>query len=736
MGWVENQIEERRKADLNMLEDAFAAVAGAVLDERSAQTLSDRRIVTEHVIDEILKYYHEAHVEPDETITDPEEQLDYCLHPSGLMRREVVLEEGWYHDSFGPLIAFTKDEGLPVALLPGVFGGYTWRDIKTGKTVRINRHWKDHFTTEAYCFYRPLPQRPIGVADLLIYMKGCINSYDLIQIAVLALVCTVTGMMIPRIIHALTGPVLNHSEITALGGAAIALFSISLSIRLFESIRSLMNAKLGTKTSLGVQASMMMRLLSLPPSFFKGYSAGELKSRSMSISTLCTLLMDIVLSTGLSALTSLLYITQIFRFSGALVLPSLLMVGTSAGFSALTAYASMKIRAKHMELSAKESGMSYAMITGIQKIRLTGSERRIFARWLKLYSQSAELLYNPPAFIKLNSVISTAISLIAGIAIYFIALSNHLDQSTYFAFTATYGVLSGAFFTLSSAALKAAEIRPVLKMAEPFMKASPETSGNRETVRKIRGGIELEHVSFRYDNQQDYVLKDVSMKVKPGEYVAIAGRTGCGKSTLMRLLLGFEVPESGSVFYDGRDLSMLDLQSLRRCIGTVMQDAGLFPGDIYSNIVISAPHSTMDDAWEAAEIAGIADDIRKLPMGMNTLISEGQGGFSGGQKQRLMIARAIVGKPKVLLFDEATSALDNVTQKKVTDALEKMQCTRIIIGHRLSTIRHCDRILMLDEGRIIEQGTYEELIALNGKFAAMIRRQRLDEEQQNADRAG
>ena len=266
MGWVESQIEERRKADLNMLEDAFAAVAGVVLDERSAQTLSDRRIVTEHVIDEILKYYHETHVEPDENITDPEEQLDYCLRPSGLMRREVVLDEGWYHDSFGPLIAFTKDEGLPVALLPGMLG-YTYRDPKTGKTERINQHWKDHFTPDAYCFYRPLPQRPIGVTDLLIYMKGCVNTNDIILTLGLTLVCTSAGMLIPRITRALTGPILNYSEIGALGGAAVTLFSIALAIRLLESIRSLINARIGTKTSLGVQASMMMRLLSLPPSF-------------------------------------------------------------------------------------------------------------------------------------------------------------------------------------------------------------------------------------------------------------------------------------------------------------------------------------------------------------------------------------------------------------------------------------------------------------------------------------
>ncbi len=221
------------------------------------------------------------------------------------------------------------------------------------------------------------------------------------------------------------------------------------------------------------------------------------------------------------------------------------------------------------------------------------------------------------------------------------------------------------------------------------------------------------------------MLKDLSLKIHPGEYVAIVGRTGCGKSTLVRLLLGFEKPEKGAVYYDGRDLSSLDLPSLRRKIGTVTQDAGLFRGNIYSNIVITAPELSMEDAWEAAETAGIADDIRLMPMGMHTIISEGQGGISGGQRQRLMIARAIAPKPKLLIFDEATSSLDNRTQKQVSEALDQMGCTRVVIAHRLSTIRHCDRILVLDGGRIVEDGTYEQLIERGGVFAGLVERQRM-----------
>ncbi|MDO5701901.1 MAG: ATP-binding cassette domain-containing protein, partial [Lachnospiraceae bacterium] len=269
-------------------------------------------------------------------------------------------------------------------------------------------------------------------------------------------------------------------------------------------------------------------------------------------------------------------------------------------------------------------------------------------------------------------------------------------------------------------------IRPLLHMAGPLLEAVPEVSEDREILTSVSGGIELNQVSFRYTKNMPYVIDGMSLKIKPGEYVAIVGKTGCGKSTLMRLLLGFEKPERGAVYFDGKDITGVDLQSLRRQIGTVTQNGSLFQGSIYSNIAISAPGLPIKEAWEAAEIAGMAEDIRNMPMGMFTMISEGQGGVSGGQKQRLMIARAIAPKPKILMFDEATSALDNMTQKQVSESLDTLKCTRIIIAHRLSTIRHCDRILMLEGGKIVEEGSYDELIALGGRFADMVERQRLD----------
>jgi len=287
-------------------------------------------------------------------------------------------------------------------------------------------------------------------------------------------------------------------------------------------------------------------------------------------------------------------------------------------------------------------------------------------------------------------------------------------------------MVMGAFSSLAGAVRAIAQIKPYFDMLEPILQAEPEVDETKEILTELSGRIELAGVRFRYDENGPYVIDGMDLTIRAGEYVAIVGKSGCGKSTLVRLLLGFETPEKGAIYYDGKDLTGIDLRSLRRRIGAVTQDGSLFQEDIFSNITISAPYLSEEDAWEAAEIARIADDIRAMPMGMQTMISEGSGGISGGQKQRLMIARAIAPKPRVLIFDEATSALDNRTQKQVSEALDELACTRIVIAHRLSTIKNCDRILYLEDGHIVEDGTYDELIEKGGLFADLVERQRLD----------
>lgn len=725
MSWFENQIEERREADNKLLEESFVQISGVIMGEEKARRLGDERMVAKNVIDEVLKYYHCKPVEIPESISEPIEQLEYALRPHGIMYRTVDLPDGWFRDAYGPMLTRTED-GAPIALIPSRFYGYTYKDPDTGGPVKVNARTAKNISAKGIVLYKPLPQKKLNIADLILYMKNCITAADMVMLIAATFAVTLIGLMMPRITKALSGPVLESGSSRALIGASVCMVCVALSKQLITSVRGMIAKRFETKTSMAVQSAMMMRLLSLPAGFFRKYSPGELRSRAMSVSQLCSILLGMVMMTGLSSLVSLLYITQIFSFAAVLVIPSLLIILTTVFFSSAATIVQIQINRKQMDLAAKESGMSYAMISGIQKIKLVGAEKRMFARWLNHYSLEAELTYNPPLFIKLNSVITTGITLASNILIYYLSVKGGVDQSSYFAFMTAYGMVMGAFIELSGLALSSAQIKPILEMAEPFLNAEPETAEGKETVTSISGGVVMDHVSFRYSDDMPYILKDMSLNVAPGEYVAIVGKTGCGKSTLIRLLLGFEKPETGAIYFDGKDINSLDPGTLRRKIGTVMQSGGLFQGDIYSNIVITDPELTLEDAWEAAEKAGIADDIRRMPMGMYTVISEGQGGISGGQRQRIMIARAIAPKPKLLLFDEATSALDNKAQRQVSEALDKMGCTRIVIAHRLSTIRHCDRILVLDGGRIIEDGSYDELIAKDGFFAELVERQRLD----------
>ena len=731
MGWFNEQIRQRMESDQDILEDSFFRMASVVMDKWDAERMEDDRLIAERAIDDILKYYRQKPVEIPENVQDVSEQLEYALRPSGLMIRDVELEENWQTDAYGPMLGMMKETGTAVALLPGSVYGYYYRDPFTGKKRRVTRKTAKLFSRDALCFYKPLPMKKLGIPALLKYMKDSISAGDLFLIVLVTLIVQLVGMIEPQIDRLVTGTVLQSRNMMLLVGIGIFLLCSTFSSQLIELIRTLLMDRINTRMSQAVKASVMMRILSLPVSFFRKFSSGELTSRAESIDSLCETILNNILSVGLSSLLSLVYVGQIFHFAPALLLPALLIILATVIVSVTGALARIGISRKKMKLSAEETGMTYAVLNGIQKIRLSGSEKRVFARWGRLYARDARLEYNPPAFLKLNGLITTAISLIGTVVLHYMAVSTGVDGSSYYSFQASFGRLAGAFTALTGIVVSVASIKPVLEMAAPILEAEPEISGDKQVVSHVSGHIEMSHISFRYDENTPYILNDLSLNIKAGEYVAIVGRTGCGKSTLVRLLLGFEKPEKGAVFYDRHDMGGLDPRSLRKQIGVVIQNGQLFQGDIFSNITISAPQLTLKEAWEAAEIAGIAQDIREMPMGMQTVISEGQGGISGGQKQRLMIARAIAPKPKILIFDEATSALDNKTQKQVSDALDKLDCTRIVIAHRLSTIRNCDRILVMDKGAIVEEGNYGELIKKGGYFAELVARQRLDTEKDN-----
>lgn len=726
MGWFDEQIRNRKHNDDEAFAEAFANMASAVTGRKIEASLNNDRAVTKDAIDEILRYYHVKSREVPDEIGDVNEQLEYLMRPFGIMRRTVTLEEGWYRDAVGAMLGVLRESGRVVALIPTGISGYSYFDYDTGKRKKINHKNQQLFEAEAIAFYKPFPLKKISLPSLASYIVRTLSASDFVMIALATLALSLIGMFSPMISKLLFDRVLTSGSVRLL--IAITVFSVCVSIStlLISAVKNMITARIETKLNISVDAATMMRIMSLPADFFKQYSAGELSNRASQVGVLCKMLASTVLSAGLTSVFSLIYISQIFVYAPALVVPAMIIILVTVVFSVVSSLVQMKLSIRRMELSGKEDGMTYALITGIQKIKLAGAEKRAFARWGNLYAENARLAYSPPMFIRLNSVISLAISLAGTIIMYVMAVKSGISVADYYAFDTAYGMVSGAFASLAGIALTVAQIKPILNMVKPFFDAVPEVSDGKQVITRLSGGIELSNVSFRYSENMPLVVDDMSLKIRPGQYVAIVGKTGCGKSTLMRLLLGFEHPQKGAIYYDGRDLERIDLRSLRRRIGAVMQNGKLFQGDIYSNIVISAPWLSQDEAWEAAELAGIADDIRTMPMGMNTMISEGSGGISGGQRQRLMIARAIAPKPRILMFDEATSALDNITQKKISEALASLKCTRIVIAHRLSTIKQCDRIIVLDNGKIIEDGKYDELIEKNGFFAELVARQRLD----------
>ena len=729
MGWFDEQIRERKRQDNERFADAMDEISAIITREKIELSCDEGETTKQEsitrAIGRVLRYYHIKPKQVPDDIKNLQEQLEYLCRPYGVMRRTVKLEKGWYKDAIGALLGTRKD-GTVVALLPRRFFGYSYYDETTGREVRLSSTTEEDIEETAICFYKPFPAKKLNIPTMLRYVIGCVpvSAYGLIII--MMLLTTLVGMLSPRITHIIFDEVIPSESMRLFW--AIIVFSVCLSIStmLMGILKSLIDGRVSTQMSMSIQSATMARVLSLPAEFFKKYSAGELSTKLQYFNSLCSTLYSSFMVTGLGSIFSLIYITQVFTYAPALVFPSLCITVATLGFSIFNTFIRMKNSRQSMEVSGKKNGLTYALLTGIQKIKLSGSERRAFTRWTKVYAEEVRTTYGIPLSILLSGTIGMVISLTGTIVMYYFAVQSGVSVADYYAFTAAYGMVSGAFSSLVGIGLQAANIRPTLEQVKPIMEAVPEISEDKKVVTRVSGGIELNNVSFRYNESMPWVLDNLSLKIKPGQYVAIVGKTGCGKSTLLRLLLGFETAQKGAVYYDGKNIDTLDLKSLRKKIGVVMQNGKLFHGDIFSNITIAAPWLTLGDAWEAAELADIAEDIRAMPMGMHTIIAEGSGGISGGQRQRLMIARAIAPKPKILMFDEATSALDNITQRKVSEALDGLKCTRIVIAHRLSTIRHCDRIIVLDGGKIIEDGTYDELLAMDGFFTELVKRQRIN----------
>ncbi|MDR1358199.1 MAG: ATP-binding cassette domain-containing protein, partial [Coriobacteriales bacterium] len=622
------------------------------------------------------------------------------------------------------MLARTRTGGF-VALIP-TLGGYRFYDYERRQKVKVNARTAALLEGDAVCFYRPLPNDATNLRGIARFLFKQTEKTDIALVLLATVATALAGLALPWINEFIFSRVIPAGHLEDLGALCSLLIGAALSAFFFGITRGLAATRIITKLEIVTESAVFGKLINMPPAFFKRFSAGDLANRIQALNTVSLLITDCVFTTSFASIFSVVYVAQIFVIAPTLALPAFCAIALQILAGLLNVYLQQRLLRTRLPVANRMGALVFSLYAGIQKIRLSGAEKRAFAKWAEVYKEQARCDYNPPFLLKLMPGLNVAAGLAGMLFIYAVAAISGLDIARYFAFMTAYGLVAGALMPIISIVASAANIKPILETAHELLAEPAELGESREIVEGLRGSIRVEELSFRYDESGPLILDNVNLNIRQGEYVAVVGRTGCGKSTLLSLLLGFETPGTGAIYYDGRDMTKLDLKSLRGSMGVVLQAGELFQGDVFSNISIAAPHLTLKEAWEAAEMAGVANDIRAMPMGMHTMISEGSGGLSGGQKQRVMIARAIASKPSILMFDEATSALDNITQKHVSDSLAALQCTRIIVAHRLSTIREADRIVVLEGGTIAEDGSYDELIERNGLFAELVRRQQLD----------
>ena len=725
MGIFEEHLRERLKRDdaelSHSIDDVIDSLRGKSRYHADGTSMENLR----HELELICQFYKVAIPSEFHDTKDVNEFIDYMTHPSGIMHRRVMLEGNWWKDCDGALLAVTKDKGEFCALLPRKTGGYSFWNTSSGAREKLTSKHKDMFEKEALCFYEPLPEEVKNGKQLLFFLFKHIAIFDYAIVLLATLLATLLGMMTPYISGIIFSRLIPSGKTDIVFTTAILLLITVLAAYIMSVVRTGTLERIKNRMENVVQNALMSKLMHLPPRFFQRKSAGGLATIITYLDRLPMVIADVLLGPCITAVFSFAYVIQIGVLAPSLALPAFVTLIVQALIIIFSIKQKLRLTREELNANMEVKGITYSAISGIQRIKLSGSEKRIVSRWAKAYKNRAKAAYKVYFPSTMQNELVVAAALAGTLWVYFSGASRGIELSQFVVFLSAFSIATNNITSLSECAQHLPFLKPSLKLIEPILSETPETSAGKTVVGRLNGAIEMSHVTFRYSEKSPVVLDNLNLKIKPREYIAIVGRSGCGKSTLMRLLMGFEKPESGMVMYDQKDLAELDPASLRRNIGVVLQNGKLFAGSIFSNITISAPWLTLKEAWEAAEMAGMADDIRNMPMGMHTLISEGSGGISGGQKQRLMIARAIAPKPKILMFDEATSALDNITQKKVSDTLDTLNCTRVVIAHRLSTIRNCDRILVMDKGKIAEDGSYDELIAKNGLFAELVERQRL-----------
>ncbi len=653
---------------------------------------------------------------------------------SRVRHRLVILRGEWWKRDNGPLLGFIwKDgkiapenrlKGTPVALLPTSPKSYELVNPATSERIPVDKAVAETLEGEAFMFYAPLPERAVNLWDIgRLAARG--RSRDFITLAFMGVGMGILSLLAPILTGQIFGVAVPAAERSALGQMTLALAVAALATFGFRLTRAIAILRISGKLDGSVQAAVWDRLLALPVMFYKQFSTGDLAARSMGIDRIRTLMLGNVTTALLDAVSSAFSLLLLFYFSWQLAIVAVAMVFVLMVTTITVLLLQMKYQRQLLEIQGNLASLVFGLLTGIQKLRGAGAEARALALWAEKFGDMRAVTLKVRHLANGQAAFNAAFAVATTMALFFAMHSLpslSLSVSDFLAFSAAFGQFQAASLGLIGLMSSVLTMIPLYERLSPLIHTPPEVDEGKLEAEELSGDIELSHVSFRYDPKGPLILNDVSIRAKPGEFVALVGPSGSGKSTSLRLLLGFERAEAGSIYFDGQDLPSLNAQSVRRQIGVVLQNGQPMSGDIFSNIVGTSSLG-MKEAWEAARMAGLEEDIKACPMGMHTILSEAGGGFSGGQIQRLMIARAIVHRPRILLFDEATSALDNHTQEVVSKSLEDLKATRIVVAHRLSTIRNADRIYVLEAGRVTENGTYDELIANGKTFAALAARQ-------------
>lgn len=660
------------------------------------------------------------------------EEVRAIARSSGVGMRRVILAPDWWTRDNGPLLAFRSSddpavEPAPVALLPRGAHRYGAVDPRTGAETEVDVGVANGFAPFAYQFYRSLPSRGLRFSDLWHFVTLGVWG-DLQVLQAMGLLGTGLGLLLPILTGIVFDQVIPSADRGQLVSVFVALGVAAMAGAAFELTRSVAVVRLNTRVSSALQMAVLDRLMRLPLPFFRRYTAGDLAQRAGGINQIGNALSGATITSLLSSGVSAGAYVLLFVYSVPLALLATAILLVNVAFASLTGYRSLHFTREMQDVTGRLQGIVLQFLTGIAKLRISGTEARAFGRWAEEFRRQQELDFAVGRFYNNVGVFNAVLSIASTLVIYWgytalaAAPGEAITTGQFLAFSSAFGMFISSGMSITETGIGLLRLVPVWERARPILDEVPERDPDRPDPGELTGRIEVSHLSFRYDPDGPLILDDVSFHAEPGEFIALVGPSGAGKSTLLRILLAFDLPDTSSVYYDGHDLATVDVTSVRRQVGVVLQSSRLTSGDIYTNIVGSSALS-MDDAWDAARMAGMEEDLRAMPMGMHTIVSEGGGTLSGGQRQRLLIARALVHRPRIIFFDEATSALDNRTQRIVSESIGGLHATRIVVAHRLSTIRDADRIYVLDGGRVVQHGTFQELRAQPGLFAELAARQ-------------